>query len=190
MPIAIFRHLKLTVALPLEYRPTILNFSPRRLHGLYMDQDIDDTWIVRLKFSRLMRRKGLLSHYNQTWHFHHGEMHVLLQYLRNGRAINESSSLHYPAYSLVWTDNGLDQLVYNQIEEEIASQVIVERYLHEHIPNPYGYRIVQMDFNPQNTVNGRPAYTNYSVRSPQAVELAAAMEHLENAKEWEELFLS
>jgi hypothetical protein len=192
MPIAIYRHLKLSVAIPRQIRPAVLNFHPRRLRGLCIDQEKDGRWIARLGFSHLWRRHQLRINNNVLWHFENGEFTIYKSTTRNGSVVSMNrGDVVPPAFTTVWTENGSASPIHRQFEEEeVTSRVAIERYLHQHVPNPYDFKIVIMDFDPKKMILGRPQYMSHQVREPGQVAIAAYVDRSEDAKQWAQLFFS
>lgn len=189
MSIAIYRHLKLYVAVPLRLRPAILNFHPRRLRSLEINEVGDHSQVVKVAFTHIERRFGLVSNYDETWEFHRGDFTVIMGQRRNGRQVKDKRFVVPPAYSTVWTENGITQPIYDQVEQEFASQVIIERYLHQHTPNPHAFKIVVLDFDPKKMWLGRPIYHAHLVRPLDEVEVMAPLDHSEDSHQWATLFL-
>jgi hypothetical protein len=188
MSIAIYRHLKLTAAIPLEIRPTVLNHHPRRFRSLCIDQDDAKEWTTTIGFSHLRRQRELRLVHNEFWIINNGTCTVMHQWLRNGSLVKQACQGSASASTLAWTENGVIMPLYEQFENEISSQVVAERYLHQNVPNPYDYKIVTVDFDPKKKLLDRPQYSSALVRPPEAVEMAAKLDRSESAEKWAQLF--
>jgi hypothetical protein len=188
MPIAIYRHLKLTVAIPRAIRPTILNFHPRRLKALRIEPVDSGRHVTTVTFDTLSRHRQLLMRRREIWQFEDGIFTFKQERYRNDHLIHTLSSVVAPASSVAWTENGVIKPVQQQFEEEIAARSIVERYLHHHTPNPFDFMIVQLDLNPR-TSPVEPKVTSWLIPPLEIVEINAKIDNSENSERWAQLFL-
>lgn len=189
MPIAIYRHRKLSVAVTKSLNPVIHNFSSRRIRDLRLSRNIDDSETVQVFFTRIERQRGLVIHHDEEWEFHNGLFRIIHRKLRNGRLVKESVQSAGLMMSTSWSQHRADAWVWDKFEQEQTARCIIEQYLYQYVANPHDYRIVTFDFNPKTTVNNRPVYTAHPLRSVADVETAANTDRSEDSNEWIKLFM-
>lgn len=190
MPIAIYRLKKLSVAMPRSLGQTIHNFSPRRLRDLRMTRSADGENHISLLLTRMERRLGLVTNYDEDWEFHKGEFRIVRRQLRNGRLIRESVEVVPPLLSTAWTQKDALPWVLDKFEQEQTARCIIEQYLYEHTPNPADYRIVTFDFGMAEGPAHQPAYGVFNVRDRLDVQEAANSDRSEDADHWIRLFMN
>jgi len=194
MPIAIYRHMKLSVAIPGIYSNPVSNLSPRLLRGISELNNYDENGIpvshhVSVKFTELRRRLGLLINRDVFWEFEDSKLTVVNEFKRNGRMEMASSRAVPPLGTEIWTQDGNVLPVWDQFEEGLPSRVAIERYLHANVKNPWDYIIVTYDFRPAHQSEHGPVRINFRVRSLAETELAAVQDTSENAENWMKLFM-
>ena len=187
MPIAIYRHMKLNVALPRFARTTVHNLSPRILRGLYIHDLSEGAQIVAAEFTRGVRQKRRLTNYNESWNFQQGQFNVTNSVFRNDRLISTQRELVPPLVMKVWVQNDDLAPVYERIEAGLPSRCIIEKYLFDNTPNPNDYCITVLNFDPRQLFNGNASQATYDVRDPLEVEKAILSDISENANAWLEL---
>lgn len=189
MPIAIYRHLKLSVALPIAVEQQVLNFTNRRIRHLSIDQDLYGEWFTTLMFRAWQRRLSLVLTQNTFWQFRQGAFTVITQHLRNDSLVSQTQQHVAPASTEIWTECGRRKAIMKQFTEGTTARVVIEQYLHRWVVNPDDFKIVVVDFDPANALLERPLYAAHNVRSKEAVELAKRMDQTKDAEQWAQLFL-
>jgi hypothetical protein len=187
MPIAIYRHLKLTVAVSRYYDSSVVGFYPRRMQRLGMNITLDGHWRTSLAFHTLSRQRELRIRKREVWQFEKGIFTFIQERYRNDRLIHTLSSKIPPASSLAWTENGVIRPIYQQFENELAARSIVELYLHHHTPNPHDYMVVQLDLNPATA--DQPPVTSWFLPPLEVSEMNAELDKSETSHQWAKLFL-
>ena len=190
MPIAVYRHKKLSVAIPGIYYNPVINHSPRLLRGISASSSIDDGEIVTVRFTQMKRRNRMLMNYDRTWEFRKGKLTVIEETRRNGRVIMSAKRPAPPLATEIWTQDGDIQSVWDQFEANVSARVAVERYLHANIKNPWDYIIVTYDFNPAQVTEFGPPRMCYQVRGLAETETAALNDTSESSENWLNLFES
>lgn len=190
MPIAIYRHWKLSVVVPRLMNPVVVPLNARRLLGVELQVMGDGSHEVMVRFIESRGRARVRTHYGELWRFNQHKFTIEKSVRRGGRVIVPPTKPQVvaPALTLVWTNNVNPQEVYQQFEREIASRVAIERYLHRNTPNPDDYMIVGFDFNPSTMIDGKPAQSYHMVRELETVEVDAIEDKSESADRWCELF--
>jgi hypothetical protein len=192
MSIAIYRHLKLSVAVPIHREPNVVQLSRRKVHDFCLDQDAEGGWVGSIEFITISRRLARLNVYKQLWQVKNGQLLITHRTYCNGslRSVTPPA-LIAPALTTVWTlNNDVASISKQFAEEQITSRVAIERYLHDHTPNPFDFKIIVMDFDPNKQLMGRPYYTTYLVRTRDKVERMAIFDHSEDSNAWAKLFLT
>jgi len=190
MPIAIYRHLKLTAAIPKQIHPVVVNFQRRQMHALCIDQEPDGTWTSTISFTTLLeKRQELRLQRRELWRINNGIFTTASHYLRNGCFTKKTpENVVPPAFTSIWTQNGDLSVPEQQFAEEFSSRVVAEKYLYQNVPNPEDFKIVSIDFDPAKALLDRPLYMSHLVRSLREVERAAITDRSEDAKKWAALF--
>jgi hypothetical protein len=193
MSIAVYRHMKLSVALPGIYYNPVSNLSRRLLRGIsersQYDEKGEPITHISVKFTELQRRLGLLINRDLFWEFEDSKLTVVNELKRNGRTEMVSSRSVPPLGTEIWTQDGNVLPVWDQFEEGVPSRVAIERYLHANVKNPWDYIIVTYDFRPAHLSEHGPVRINFRVRSLAETELAATQDTSENAENWMKLFM-
>jgi hypothetical protein len=188
MPIAIYRHFKLTVAVSRRMTPVVLSLHRRRFKSLYMEQNKEGVWVTRVDFHHLSRYRDQPITKREAWEFQNGTFSFIQEHYRREHCIHTCSTIVPPASTVVWTENGQIRPIHDQFETEISAMVAAQRYLHHHKPNPYDFMIAQLDLNP-NTSPRQPTVTSTLLPPLEMVEINAQVDRSENSEKWAQLFL-
>lgn len=189
MPIAIYRHMKLFMAVPNYPNPIVKVFSSRQARDPIAIRLQDDTEAIFVHFTELHRRKRLRTHVEEIWHFNRNKVEIIHQQRRNDRVIHKRAESIPPLQSRIWTQNNRIEEITQQFEEGIATRCIVERHLLKYLPNPYDYSVLQLDFRNQHNVFilDVPTKCLHSLRSLSDVERDAITNQSESADAWIDL---
>lgn len=186
MPIAIYRHMKLSVASRVNGVAALNDASTRRLVGTHVDI-VGNGVVVSLDFTQYISRKQGGLYRNTKWEFKDGLVRVFTTYNRESVQSNESVELVPPLSSMAWSENRSALDLFASFECK-STRSIIELYLHEMEVDPLNYEIVVFDFNPK--LSGREQFiANHPVRSKEEADEAALTNTVETADNWMKLLL-
>lgn len=188
MAIAIYRHLKLYVAVTRQVKPVVSNFHPRRLRNVNLVTEDDGSQKISVAFTKIDRRMARVTHNEVFWEFRKEQMKVIEQVRRNGNLSMKHEHTIPRLSTVMWVENGVDKPVVEQVEAGISTLCIVEKYLHDNVANPHDYQILMVDFRPGMSQDNAFAIQTLPVRSRVLSETAARTDQSESADSWLELF--
>jgi hypothetical protein len=185
MPIAIFRHRKLFVAIQKTVHSRVLKLNKRQIVDIIGKNEGTDKPTVDVVFTTLARHRGMRADINTVWRVSQTGVEVTQSKWYGFRSRRTKPVSYPPLTNIVWTDQDNSNAIFESIELGIASQPIVERYLHENTPNAYDYNILRIDF-PE---DGRVTTNVITPRPMLLVAQAEREDQSDSADEWLKLLL-
>ncbi len=159
MVIAVYRHMKLTVALPSEKSTMDTSQAGRRFMGVEIEEAFNKT-IVKAKFRVQAPKPDRQDKFtNIAWWFQSGTVQIV-QCIQTDNSISEPTvEIIPPLVNMAWSTGRTDFELFRQFES-MSSRSVVEMYLYdvEHVDD---FDIFQFDFNPN-----RPKHNQSMVKLP------------------------